>query len=109
MFYPPDLIDRQLKLIFQKIHAKNLLSEPNSEVQIQNLSYVMTELNIIHPFREGNGRCIREMIRCMGLVYGLHMNWGNTDRDTLINAAVASVDDNMAFCSVLKQCSEAEK
>ena len=66
----------------------------------------MAELNIIHPFREGNGRCIRELIRCMALEYGLHINWGNTDRETLINAAIATVDDDMAFCDVLRQCIE---
>ena len=66
----------------------------------------MAELNIIHPFREGNGRSIRELIRCMALEYGLHINWGNTDRETLINAAIAAVDDDMAFCDVLRQCVE---
>jgi cell filamentation protein len=66
----------------------------------------MSELNIIHPFREGNGRCIREMIRCMALEYGLELNWGNTDRETLLNAAILSVDDDMAFCEVLKSCME---
>ena len=42
----------------------------------------------------------------MALEYGLHINWGNTDRGTLINAAIAAVDDDMAFCDVLKQCIE---
>ena len=37
---------------------------------------------------------------------GLHINWGNTDRETLINAAIAAVDDDMAFCDVLRQCVE---
>ena len=87
MFYPPEMIDRQLGRVFDEIHTKKLLSEQDSEKQIQNLSHVMTELNIIHPFREGNGRSIRELIRCMGLEYGLRLNWGNTDRDTLIDAA----------------------
>ena len=67
------------------------------------------EMNIAHPFREGNGRSIRELIRCMGLKYGLRLNWGNTDRDTLIDAAIASVDDDMAFCDVLTQCLETEE
>ena len=49
---------------------------------------------------------IRELIRCMALEYGLHINWGNTDRETLINAAIAAVDDDMAFCDVLMQCVE---
>lgn len=40
------------------------------------------------------------------LEYGLHINWGNTDRENLINAAIAAVDDEMAFCDVLRQCTE---
>ena len=64
-------------------------------------------LNVVSP--EGNGRSIRELIRCMGLEYSLRLNWGNTDRDTLIDAAIASVDDDMAFCDVLTQCLETEE
>ena len=59
MFYPPDLIDRELERVFKNIHAKKLLSEQDEEKQIQNLSQTMAELNIIHPFREGNGRSTR--------------------------------------------------
>lgn len=104
MFYPPDTIDRELNRVFAAIHENKLLKEKKASEQIQNLLWTMAELNIIHPFREGNGRSIRELIRCMALVYGIHLNWGNTDRDTLIDAAIASVDDSMAFCDVLKQC-----
>lgn len=74
MFYPPHLIDRELKRVFSEIREKEMLSEKEWTKQIQNLSHVMTELNIIHPFREGNGRSIRELIRCMGLEYGLYLN-----------------------------------
>lgn len=109
MFYPPHLIDRELSRIFDEVHTKKLLAEKEQAKQIQNLSHVMAELNIIHPFREENGRSIRELIRCMGLEYGLLLNWGNTDRDTLLDAAIASVDNDMAFCDVLTQCSEVEE
>lgn len=69
MFYPPDLIDRELERVFKNIHSKKLLAEQGEEKQIQNLSQTMAELNIIHPFREGNGRSTRELIRCMALEY----------------------------------------
>ena len=80
--------------------------EEFTAVKQMALLQTMAELNIIHPFREGNGRSIRELIRCMALEYGLHINWGNTDRETLINAAIVAVDDDMAFCDVLRQCIE---
>lgn len=109
LFYPPDLIERELRRVFQEIHEREMLRETEAQAQLRNLSHVMAELNIIHPFREGNGRSIRELIRCMALMYGLFINWGNTDRDTLMDAAVASVDDDTAFCDVLKQCLESEE
>lgn len=62
---------------------------PDSDVLKNKLNIRdKTELNIIHPFREENGRAIRELIRCMALQYGLCLNWSSTDRDTLINAAI---------------------
>lgn len=106
LFYPPAMIDRELCRVFDELHTSGMLLAQDREQQLLNLSYVMAELNIIHPFREGNGRATRELIRCMALKYGLYLNWGNTDRETLINAAIASVDDDMAFCEVLTQCLE---
>ena len=100
------LINRELERVFRNIHQQNLPNKKDRVNQIQNLSQTMAELNIIHPFREGNGRSIRELIRCMAIQYGLSLNWGNTDRETLINAAIAAVDDNMAFCDILEQCIE---
>lgn len=43
----------------------------------------------------------------MALEYGLSLNWGCTDRETLIQAAIKAVDDDMAYCDVLIQCLEA--
>ena len=88
LFYPPSMTDRELCRVFDEIHTSVMLSEQDRERQIQNPSHVMAELNIIHLVREGNGRAIRKLIRCMALQYGLCLNWGNTDRDTLINAAI---------------------
>ena len=104
LFYPPNLIDRELNRVFSSIHEKGYLQETDKQTQLQVLSYIMAELNIIHPFREGNGRSIRELIRCMALEYGIQLNWGNVSRDMLLDAAVSSVTDNTAFCNILNNC-----
>ena len=83
-----------------------MLQKKKPKSQLHHLSHVMAELNIIHPCREGNGRSIREFIRCMAQVYGLTLNWGNADQDTMMDAAIASVYDDMAFCEILHQCLE---
>ena len=104
LFYPPNLIDRELDKVFAKIKEKNMLKETDKEKVFDNLAYVMAELNIIHPFREGNGRSIREFIRLMAKRMGYDLNWGNVDREELLEASILSVDNYKVLIRILKTC-----
>lgn len=104
IFFPPHLIGQELSKVFSKLHSEKMLHETDRMRQIEHLSYIMSELNIIHPFREGNGRSIRELIRCMAMHYGFSLDWSRVDRDTMLNAAVRSVLDSMAFRDVILEC-----
>jgi len=104
LFYPPNLIDRELDKVFAKIKEKNMFKETKEEKVFDNLSYVMAELNIIHPFREGNGRSIREFIRLMAKRMGYNLNWGNVDKEELLEASILSVDNYKVLMGILKTC-----
>ena len=104
LFYPPNLIDRELDKVFAKIKEKNMLKETDEEKVYDNLAYVMAELNIIHPFREGNGRSIREFIRLMAKRMGYDLNWGNVDKEKLLEASILSVDDYRVLIRILEVC-----
>jgi len=104
LFFPPHLINQELDKVFFKLHNDNMLHETDKKRQIERLSYIMSELNIIHPFREGNGRSIRELIRCMALHYGFTLDWSLVDRDTMLDAAIKSVVNSRAFCDVIEAC-----
>ena len=104
MFYPPNLIDRELDKVFAKIKEKNMIKETDEEKVFDNLAYVMAELNIIHPFREGNGRSIREFIRLMAKRMGYDLNWGNVDREELLEASILSVDNYKVLIGILEAC-----
>ena len=106
MFYPPNVIDRELDKVFAKIKDKNMLKETDKEKIFDNLAYVMAELNIIHPFREGNGRTIREFIRMMAKRLNYDLNWGNMDKDELLKASILSVDNYKMLICVLEHCIE---
>ena len=106
MFYPPNLIDRELDKVFAKIKEKNMLKETDKEKVFDNLAYVMAELNIIHPFREGNGRSIREFIRLMAKRMGYDLNWGNVDKEELLEASILSVDSYKVLIRILEACVE---
>ena len=104
MFYPPNLIDRELDKAFDKIKEKNMLKEFDEKKIFDNLAYVMAELNIIHPFREGNGRSIREFIRLMAKRVGCDLNWGNIDKEKLLEASILSVDNYKVLIGILDTC-----
>ena len=106
MFYPPNLIDRELDKVFAKIKEKNMLKETDEEKVFDNLAYVMAELNIIHPFREGNGRSIREFIRLMAKRMGYDLNWGNVDKEELLEASILSVDNYKVLIGILENCKD---
>ena len=106
MFYPPNLIDRELDKVFAKIKEKTMLKETDKEKVFDNLAYVMAELNIIHPFREGNGRSIREFIRLMAKRMGYDLNWGNVDREELLEASILSVDNYKVLIGILENCKD---
>ena len=106
MFYPPNLIDRELDKVFAKIKGKNMLKETDKEKVFDNLAYVMAELNTIHPFREGNGRSIREFIRLMAKRMGYDLNWGNVDKEELLEASILSVDNYKMLIRILEACVE---
>ncbi len=106
MFYPPNLIDRELDKVFAKIKEKNMLKETDKEKVFDNLVYVMAALNIIHPFREGNGRSIREFIRLMAKRMGYDLNWGNVEKEELSEASILSVDNYKVLIRILEACVE---
>lgn len=80
------------------------LKKENGNLSFNRLAYYMAELNVIHPFREGNGRAIREFIRLLALKNGYELNWGNVDKDLLMQASVDSVYNYEGLIEVLKEC-----
>lgn len=103
MFYPPNLIDRELNKVFNEVKRSNMLKEHNTDMFFDRLAYVMAELNVIHPFREGNGRAIRELIRIMAKRNGYDINWGDVDKKELLENSILSVDDYKLLIKTLKK------
>ena len=105
-FYPVQSIDRELKTLFNKLKAGNFLVGLDEEMFFEKLTYYMAELNIIHPFREGNGRTIREFIRELALKNGYAIHWDKVSKQELLDASIASVfePEHLQYCLI--QCAE---
>lgn len=61
------------------------------EEAANRLAYFKSELNMLHPFREGNGRTIRIFIRAFALSRGVKWEYENVERDIYIKAMIQSV------------------
>lgn len=85
-------------------NSTDLLSRLKKEDYIRGLStvefsqraaYYMSELNMIHPFREGNGRSIREFMRQLALGCGYIIDWSLISCETLLQAMITSVNKGL--------------
>jgi cell filamentation protein len=42
--------------IFTKLKSENFLLDKSADEMPERLTYYLSEINVLHPFREGNGR-----------------------------------------------------
>ncbi|MGE7914388.1 Fic family protein [Lysinibacillus xylanilyticus] len=55
------------------------------------MAFYKSELNMLHPFREGNGRTIRIFVQAYALSKGVNWNFTNMDKEIYLNAMIQSV------------------
>ncbi|WP_272682124.1 Fic/DOC family protein [Providencia sp. PROV129] len=69
----------------------NLECHSNLTDLIKDLAHLFCELNLLHPFREGNGRTLRFFFEEMLFVLGYDIKWPAISQQDWINANVAGV------------------
>jgi cell filamentation protein len=62
-FTPPDLIERELKHVFDELANNHFLEALPRREFARKIAALFSEINRIHPFREGNGRAQRQFVR----------------------------------------------
>lgn len=95
-------IDENIKEVFKKTNIQSLEDLPFEEVIIK-LSDFMTDLNVLHPFREGNGRATREFIREFLDKLGFEINWFEIDYNDILRASMLAVIDDSEQIELLRK------
>lgn len=93
-FCKSQFIELNLKTILDELKRDKFLKGLNVEEFSQRASYYLSEINMIHPFREGNGRSIREFFRQLALYCGYIIDWSLVDKEKLLDATIISVEKN---------------
>ena len=81
-------IDDQAIELFQKLERENYLVD--AENIAERLSFYLSELNAIHPFREGNGRTQRIFIEILADRAGYEVDFSEVTAEEMIEASYQS-------------------
>ena len=81
-----------------------MMKEINEEKAFNNMAYIMAELNVIHTFREGNGRATRIWL---DLILKKHLkkciDWSLINKKEYLSAMEKSVIDSSEIKKLLKK------
>ncbi len=94
-------IEENIKSIMKKIDLEKLRNMSFDEL-VEFISSLMTDLNVLHPFREGNGRATREFVRELLEELGYEINFFDIDYDKILAASKLAVIDETAQIMLLK-------
>ncbi|HBT2924839.1 TPA: cell filamentation protein Fic, partial [Klebsiella pneumoniae] len=67
------------------------ITKNEKEEYINVLGEIITDLNFLHPFREGNGRTLRLFIELFLYNLGINLSWPSSPERWM----KASIDDDM--------------
>lgn len=95
-------IEENIKQVLKKVDI-NLLKTCDFDTLVKKTSEIMTDLNVLHPFREGNGRATREFIRELLEDLGYEINWYSIDYNDVLNASIKAVIDDSEQIALLKK------
>lgn len=84
-------IEPESKRIFDYLRRKNYLVDLNRQSFVREITNLATELNALHPFREGNGRAIRLFLILLANHAVYLLDYSQVSSKELINA------DKLAF------------
>ena len=90
MFCKVQFIEMQAKEIFGKLQKDDYLKQLSKEKFAKRAAYYFSEINALHPFREGNGRTQRELIRQLACESGYILHFAAITETEMMEASIDS-------------------
>ena len=89
-------IEMQFEDLYRKLKKENFLKDITDKAEMsKRLAFYLGELNMIHPFREGNGRTQRIYVEQLCLNNGrFDIDFTEATKEEMISASVASANDS---------------
>ena len=88
MFCNSQFILENAEEIFGNLKKENYLQDYHDvDKMSERLSYYLSDINALHPFREGNGRAQREFIIVLARRAGFHVDFSKVSQKEMIKAS----------------------
>ncbi|WP_231701691.1 Fic/DOC family protein [Halopseudomonas salegens] len=98
-------IEPEARKIFSKLAEQRWFSGCTRDELIKNIAEFSGDLNILHPFREGNGRAMRLLCDFIVINAGYQVDWSPVDSALWLQASIDSVRcDYQAMQQVYSLC-----
>lgn len=101
--YAP-LINSYARGIFGKMQQENF-SQVDVKECAQRLAYYLSEVNALHPFREGNGRATRLFFEMFAVNHGWNLVFKRVPHEAFVQAMIESMNGSLVPLSeLLEKC-----
>lgn len=101
-----EYIDSELERLLKELKDENYLIGSDKTKLAKRLAYYISEINVLHPFREGNGRTTREFIRQLALKNGYQLNLKKVLPGEMLEASKKSIIDTTDLKKIIENCLE---
>lgn len=92
--------------LFNELESENYLCGISRAALVQRISYFYSELNVIHPFRDGNGRAQRLLFEHIVINCGYEISFEDVEIDEWIDANIQGYEkqDYSAMQAIFEKC-----
>lgn len=84
----------EAKKLFKSLEQEKWLNNLDKDQFCNKLAEYYCEINMLHPFREGNGRVQRILFEHLSLAAGYDLDWGKISQEEWIKANIDGVNVN---------------
>lgn len=79
-------LDTYAEGIFSKLKKEKYITKTTEDEIAHRLAYYLSEINVLHPFRDGNGRVQRVFIEYLAQAAGWHIDFSDVSAFEMIEA-----------------------
>jgi cell filamentation protein len=90
MFCYPENIDREMRRLFQQLLDESHFCDLDARSFAGKAAHFLTELNAIHPFREGNGRTQLIFLKILAAQAGHPLDFARLHPPAMMQAMITS-------------------